>query len=430
MLLRFGVSNFRSVREYAEFSLIASDAIKDQGSDLFEWPAGKVRVLPGIVLYGANAAGKSSVYSAVGEMRSHVLTSFSGLGATANVPQYPFALDRVSNKKPTRFDCDFIIDQTRYHYGFEFGNASFLKEWLYAFPGSYKRMLFNRDAENSAIDFGKYLKGRNKLIEELTRPNSLYLSAAAQNFHPQLTAIYSFFAQQLQGLGPTVDSRTIQNKIGKHDDPRLAPFLQLADTGISNITIRRNEPDARSRKLLENIRASLVADALDDVDIKIDDSRLETEVFFSHTGSDGELFDLPFVRESRGTRRLSYIILSALQALDSGGTIFVDELDASFHTLLSLKLLSLFMKKSTNPHGAQLLATTHDTNILCSSLLRRDQIWFAEKGRAGNTHLYPLTDIKTRNTDNIEKGYLQGRFGAVPYLGRVEDLFNVGNDEA
>ncbi len=430
MLLRFGVSNFRSIREYAELSLIASDAIKDRGPDLLEWPVGKVRVLPGIVLYGANAAGKSSVYMVMRAMRSHVLQSFSKRGATADIPRSPFALDRISSEEPTRFDCDFVLDQVRYHYGFEFGDTKFLREWLYAFPGGHRRVLFSRDAGMPSIEFGKHLKGRNKSIEELTRPNSLFLSAAAQSFHPQLTPVYSFFERQLTGLGAGINSHGIQNKIGSQNDPRLVPFLRLADTGIAGLKIKEVELDERSRKIFQTIRASLMADAVDDVDVVADEPKPRTEVLFSHTGLEDELFELPFVNESRGTRRLSDMVLAAFTALDSGGTIFIDELDTSLHTLLSLKLLRLFMDKATNPHGAQVVATTHDTNILCSGLLRRDQIWFAEKGHSGSTHLYPLTDISTRNTDNLEKGYLQGRFGAVPYLGRVEDLLGADNGAA
>ena len=430
MLLRFGVSNFRSIREYAELSLIASDAIKDRGPDLLEWPAGKVRVLPGIVLYGANAAGKSSVYMVMSAMRSHVLQSFSKQGATADIPRSPFALDRVSSEEPTRFDCDFILNQVRHHYGFEFSDTKFLREWLYAFPEGHRRVLFSRDAEMPSIEFGKHLKGRNKSIEELTRPNSLFLSTAAQSSHPQLTPVYSFFERQLTGFGAGMNSRSIQNKIGKRNDPRLVPFLQLADTGIAGLNIKEVEIDERSRKLFQTIRASLMAEAVDDVDLVIDEPKPRTEVLFSHTGLEEELFELPFVNESRGTRRLSDMVLAAFATLDSGGTIFIDELDTSLHTLLSSKLLRLFMDKTTNPHGAQVVATTHDTNILCSGLLRRDQIWFAEKGHSGSTHLYPLTDISTRNTDNLERGYLQGRFGAVPYLGRVEDLLDADNGAA
>jgi len=120
--------------------------------------------------------------------------------------------------------------------------------------------------------------------------------------------------------------------------------------------------------------------------------------------------------------RLLKLLQPLLQTLDTGGLLFVDEIDSSLHTLIAQKLLNLFSSRSTNKNGAQLIATTHDTNLLCSDSLRRDQIWFTEKDRGGATHVFPLTDIKTRNTDNLEKGYLQGRFGAVPFVGPIEKL--------
>jgi AAA15 family ATPase/GTPase len=112
------------------------------------------------------------------------------------------------------------------------------------------------------------------------------------------------------------------------------------------------------------------------------------------------------------------------RALDSGSPIVIDELDASLHTLACEAVLALFASPSTNPKGAQLIATTHDTNLLSSRHLRRDQVWFTEKGDDGATHVFPLTDIYTRKGDNIERGYLQGRFGAIPFAGSVRELLS------
>jgi AAA15 family ATPase/GTPase len=128
--------------------------------------------------------------------------------------------------------------------------------------------------------------------------------------------------------------------------------------------------------------------------------------------------------ESRGTLRALELALDVFDVLETGGLLVVDELEASLHTLLSRKFLSLFASEETNPNQAQMICTTHDTNLLCSEFLRRDQIWFTEKDRFGQTHLYPLTTIRTRNTDNLEKGYLQGRFGAVPFFGTISKLFD------
>jgi len=424
MLLRLGVSNYRSIRDYAELSLIASDAIKDKGTDLLELPGAKYRVLPAIVIYGANAAGKSSIHMALGSMGSHVLNSFRKLEAGAPIPRYPFALDKTSKDKPTHFDCDFVIDGVRYHYGYEFNDKEFEREWLYSFPEGYRRVLFNRDYENDEIEFGKHLKGKNRAIEELMRPNSLFVSVAAQSSHDELTKVYDFFRHSAQGIGASLNDDSVQKAIGSKNDQRLVPFLKTADTGISGLEIREKAQPEEAKKILAALRNTLASEMGDEVgSLLLDDNASRTAVFFKHIGEDGELYELPFSGESRGTKRLSKVMLSAYEALDRGGVLFVDEIDASLHSLLSIKLVSLFTNKLTNPRGAQIVTTTHDTNLLCCGSLRRDQIWFAEKANDGGTQLYPLTDIKTRNTDNLEKGYLQGRFGAIPYFGDVTALF-------
>ncbi len=145
---------------------------------------------------------------------------------------------------------------------------------------------------------------------------------------------------------------------------------------------------------------------------------------FAHRGLTGEPIYLGLNRESAGTRRLLILLSRAFQALDRGAPMVIDELDLSLHTQACEAVLALFSSPKTNPKGAQLIATTHDTNLLRSTLLRRDQIWFTDKDEEGATHLYPLTDIRTRKGDNIEKGYLQGRYGAIPFAGPISDLID------
>lgn len=418
MLLRFGVENFRSIRDYTEVSMVASPAIKDVGPDLLEGPGG-IGVLPFILVYGANASGKSSLYSSLGMLKTHVRTSFSSRKPDDPVNRTPFALGPAADK-PTKVDCDFVIDGVRYHYGFECDDERYLQEWLYAYPGAHRRILFHRDGPSS-ISFGPTLKGRNKLIADLNRENSLFLSAAAQNNHPQLTPIYNFFAH-IWGITPAIDNDQIQDQIRKGIDGRLIEFLKNADTGVVSLSVDTEEAPEGLRTFLRSVEELAKNHADDSTEISINLPTNRTMVKFAHAAHDGSHVELPFMTESRGTRRLIAILLSVFKALDKGGVLFVDELDASLHTLLAMKLIDLFADATVNVHGAQLVATTHDTNLLCSSAIRRDQIWFTEKDNSGATTVYPLTDIRTRNSDNLEKGYLQGRFGAIPYLGSVKDL--------
>lgn len=421
MLLRFGVANHYSILDYCELSLVASRGIKDKGADLLRARNLQEAILPVVLIYGANASGKSTFYSALAMMRNHVVNSFTDLKPNEEIPRHAFALDSRGNSEPTRFDCDFIIDDTRYHYGFECKATEFTREWLYAFPERSRRMLFNREGQD--VSFGKTLKGKNKSIESFMRPNSLFLSVAAQNAHPQLGAIYDFFDKKLRFVSSGMNRGQIEASIPEKMDRRVIDFLKFADTGIVDAEVKREKPSEESRQQFEKFSAAL-SPLLELEPDALKPPQEITSVSFLHASSTGASVPLPFESESRGTIRLLSLALRAIDALDEGKILIVDELDLSLHTLLSLQLIALFSKSETNPNFAQLVAITHDTNILCSENVRRDQIWFCEKDDSGQTHLYPLTDIKTRNSDNLEKGYLEGRFGAVPFIGRIEQLFS------
>jgi hypothetical protein len=142
----------------------------------------------------------------------------------------------------------------------------------------------------------------------------------------------------------------------------------------------------------------------------------------AHQGADGRAVYFDLQQESDGTRRLLRLMIPAFRALDAGAIMAVDELDSSLHTRACELVVALFSNSVTNPKGAQLIATTHDTNLLVSSHLRRDQVWLAEKDPEGATHVYPLTDFRTRKSDNLERGYLEGRYGAIPFAGRPSDI--------
>ena len=191
MLLRFAVANHLSIREKQELSFAAS-SLRDRSDGLIDCktvPSGSV--LPAIVIYGANASGKSNLVNAIAAMQGMVLWSHTRGEPGGGVPRDAFKLDPTCSQTPSRFEIDFVIDDVRYHYGFETTDEAFVAEWLYAFPGSHRRRMFER--ENSIFNFGRWLKGQNNNIAKLTRPNSLFLSAAAQNGHEQLSKIYAYF---------------------------------------------------------------------------------------------------------------------------------------------------------------------------------------------------------------------------------------------
>ena len=414
MLLRFGVSNHLSIRDFQELSFCAS-FLKDGDEGLIPCPtAPKGSVTPAAVVYGANASGKSNLVDAMEIMKGMVSFSQTRGAPDGGVPRQPFKLDPARSAEPSRFELDFVIDGVRHHYGFEASDDAFESEWLYTFPKSHRRMLFER--EDGKFHFGRGLKGRNAVIADLTRLNSLYLSAAAQNGHEQLSGVFEYF-RAIRGVSAV-------------DVPGVAVSMQLA----------REEPDTRTIDFLGRIGTGVVGYRWDEIEVPEEIKALQGDIAaavnrrlerpppfaelladrqaaieLAHRGRDGEPVYLDLDLESAGTRRLLVVLGRVFQALDEGAPMFIDELDASLHTQAAEAVLRLFCSRETNPKGAQLVATTHDTNLMRSPVLRRDQLWFTEKDAGGATRLYPLTDIRTRKGDDVGRGYLQGRYGAVPF---------------
>jgi hypothetical protein len=404
MLLRFGVSNYRSLRDYQELLLTASLSLKKESPTyLFSVAELAQPILPAIGIYGANASGKSNLLRALAFMHEMILNSHIKGPAKGGLLRYPFRLAPEIQKQPSRFDSDVLIEGKRYHYGFVVDDERVLEEWLYAYPSPVKhhQVWFHRHSEETPqFYFGKALKGKNKTIESLTRSNSLFLSAAAQNNHEQLTKVHNHFANHylfLLQTEPQVDKQLASYLFQSHLRTRMMEFLKGADTGIVKAVLGNVAPLAEGATIQEQL-----------------------QIF--HRGVGGAEIFLKLEDESHGTMRLLTLLGPIFAALDQGKMVILDELDASMHSLLAIKLLNLFNSPQFNPKGAQLLFTTHDTNLLGHQVLRRDQIWFTEKDKEGATYLYPLTDIRTRHTDNLAEGYLQGRFGGVPWLGNLDFL--------
>jgi AAA15 family ATPase/GTPase len=424
MLLRFSVTNHLSIKDQQALSLTASP-LKDSERGLIECDAAPYRrVLPAAVIYGANASGKSNLVDALRYMRARLLYSYSKGEPGAGVPRQPFALDSACAEAPSIFDVDFVVDRVRHHYGFEASDEAFSAEWLYNFPNNRRQVLFER--EGKAYKFGRALRGHNRIIADLTRPNSLFISAAAQSDHEQLLKIARFFQSIGTDTQISIEGKTASVYLAEGEvDSRVIDFLRDIGTGV--MKYRRLEEELS--EMSQNVQREFVSF----VQKIMPDSRFETwlnehrsVIQLAHQGRDENPVFLDLDRESAGTRRLLMLLGRVFAALHQGAPLLVDELDASLHTQACEAILTLFCSRDTNPSGAQIIATTHDTNLLRSPLLRRDQIWFTEKDSEGATHLYPLTDIRTRQGDNIEKGYLQGRYGAIPFAGRIPNLAAAG----
>lgn len=426
MLLRFGAANFRSIWEYQEVSLVAT-SLKDTGPELLSSPAIREKVLPVVALYGANASGKTTMVKALERLSNIVELSHAKGGPTSKFPRSPNALVKDAETTPTRLDVDFIVQGVRYHYGFEILDDAVKKEWLYAFNGPYKNVWFERTA-GAPIAFGRALKGRNRVIEEITRTNSLFLSAAAQNAHEQLTPLFEYLTKKIRYRINNASSGD-EFSIAREGflDKRAVDFLKYADTGIAEAKLEDIQPPEEAKKLVEGLRKlfSEVNETTDDVEFSVEPALRRLKL--GHSAGDGNLVFLDPEQESRGTIKLLGVISDVFKCLDDGCVLVIDELDNSLHTVLARCVVEMFNKQSGHTNPGQLVLTTHDTNLMRGSLFRRDQIWLAEKDRTGQTCVYPLSDIRVRSSDNLEKGYLQGRFGAIPFLGADDVYFAAEN---
>lgn len=424
MLIRFRVENHRSIREEQELSLVASS--------LSEHPESVVHVerydfglLRTAAIYGANASGKSTLLDAFQFMRTAVADSHRKWAPDRGVPRLPFALDPAAFDSPSLFSLDLLLDGVRYEYGFVVDSSRVLEEWLYAYPKGRRQEWFTRTvAREQEFAFSRLLQGENRAISNLTRPNSLFLSAAAQNNHPVLEPINRWFSAGSVVLDEktrsSVDLAVFQLCRSEQLQDAILALLGSADLGITDVDVieedwssftQRFDISAEDLGLHEPSSAGM--------------SNMAVGVRLRHrTASSSEGIALPFDQESQGTRAMFSVAGLVVIVLSIGGLLMVDELDRSLHPHLAMKIVNLFNDPATNPKNAQLVFNTHDTNLLDTDILRRDQIWFTEKGDEGATRLFPLTDFRARKYENLERGYLQGRYGAVPAV-RTPDLRRV-----
>ena len=415
MLLRFRITNYASIRDEVELSFIALNDHSDLAIQQVE-QAG-VKVLPVAAIYGANGSGKSNVIDAFVFMRYVIRSSHQDWRPGAPINRRPFKLDEDSKRRPTVFIVNFVLEGVHYEYGFSIDDHRVLSEWLYSYPKKRPRLFFER-SESSGMKFGSSLKGRRTNIADLTRPNSLYLSAAAANNHDQLTAIYKWFMYDIFPIKASTDlddSYTVHEWLHHDQDrERLRSLLRYADTGVTDLEIEEQEvPDTIAEKFREFM------EVYDPEHAQEGQLGSELNVNFIHTTGPSSA-PLSLEEESSGTLAWVRLIGPIIVAIRRGGILVVDELDAYLHPLLAAHLVEIFQDPKNNPSGAQLLFNTHDVTLLAPSApsrLRRDEVWFTEKDSEGVTRLTPLIDYRVRDgLENVEKRYLNGRYGGVPFL--------------
>ncbi len=422
MLIEFTVRNFRSFREDSTFSMVAANlASRDKTLDVENVAAlaEGLRLLKTAAIYGPNAGGKSNLAKAILFMRQFVLNSSKETQADEPTGVEPFLLDDERSREPSHFEMVFLLDGKRYRYGFEATGERVTSEWLFFVPSKREARLFIREGKD--VEIGeRFREGRG--LELRTRENALFLSVVAQFNGPIAQRVLSWFRSfnLITGLDDTgCRLYTLDCLQQGRFDAEILQLVKRLDLGIDDISVETTDvrEELLPAKLPEPLRKLI----------------LETGDMFHHVktrhpkvGADGRvvgttLLDLD-VHESEGTKKLFAFAGPLLDTLQHGKVLFVDELDARLHPLVTLALIRLFCTSETNPSNAQLIFTTHDTNLLSNTLFRRDQVWFAEKDRTGGTHLYSLAEYRVRNDASYERDYIQGRYGAIPFLGDLSRL--------
>ena len=421
MLVNFTVKNYRSFKEERTFSMEASSIEEHEGSVI---KAGNQRLLPLTIIYGANSSGKSNLIMALGVMR-HVVKESVRLNASDPLLYDPFALDEISRSAPTLFEAQFIQGENRYRYGFEYTKKEIVSEWLYENRlGEEEVELFVRSKDVIEVSEKAFPEGRGK--EDLTNANRLFLSLVAQLKGEKSNVVMACVGECNMVSG--IETERYENftfemfmeHLNGADEAQT--FFKELQLGFNSFSVKKTDitteklaslPELKRQQVEKEMSTHTFVEAITTHNIYNEDGQvLREDDFYSDD------------MESDGTKKVIELSGPIFDTLINGKTLIVDELDAKLHPLLTRNIVLLFMDPERNKHGAQLIFATHDTNLLDLSVLRRDQIWFAEKDKVESTDIYSLVEFEEdgqeepNNKHDIERDYIRGRYGAIPFIGK------------
>ena len=424
MLIEFSVGNFRSFKEVVTFSMVVAN-LQSQDKNVDEnntFPVNeKLRLLKSAAIYGANASGKTNLVKAMQFVKAFVQNSSKDSQSDEPISTEAFLLDESGLDLPSFFEVVFRIAGTQYRYGFEANKESVISEWLFSVPRTKEANLFRR-TQKAGIEIGeKYQEGRG--LEKLTRNNALFLSVVAQ-FNGKIAEDILKWFGALRVVSEATSNRLLSSIRMLNNEQyadEMKEFIKELDLDIRDILIETREVDPfaysgfseATRRRLESAPKQTISEMKSVHRLFDEEGKMSGEV----------VFDVER-QESDGTKKLIALASLLVPALKAGRILIVDELDARLHPLITSAVIRLFNSRDKNPQNAQLIFTTHDTNLLDKDLFRRDQIWFAEKDRQSATRLYSLAEFRVRNDNNsLETNYIHGRFGAIPFVGDFSRIF-------
>lgn len=414
MLIKFSVENFRSMKNKCEINFIATKD-KEHSESLISNDT-DTDLLPSLVLYGANGAGKSNVIMAF-NTALYIIKASLQFQEGDKIPFNPFKLDNDNLSKPTKFEFLFFYQNRKYYYGFSFNDSEILEEYLYSYPEGRQTVLFERDMQNFTF---KSDKTELKTLSKRTLKNRLFISSASEWNYEKIKIPFKYLKENIivnTNYEKNMDwlDYTI-SEISKNENFKkiIIDVLKDLETGIVDLKAKIEIKKGLEKDLPQDLPQEF-KNLLANKPIKVS----EFKTIRNGVNAEGKtiqvLFDIS--EESKGTQKLLELLGPWLDMLSNGRMIIVDELDTSLHPILTRYLVNIFNNKKINTKGAQLFFSTHDTNLLDLDLLRRDQIFFTEKDKLGSTEIYSLSDLKSiRKDENIKRGYIRGKYGAIPYL--------------
>lgn len=418
MLVNFKVENFKSFKDFTEFSMEATKLKNLSESNTFD--INNISLLKSAVIYGANASGKSSLLDAMDEMKNIIIHSVN-IEKMKNYRHGSFLLNTKTEKKETIFEIEFIIDEVLYRYGFSISfKGNILNEYLFQKKLQLKAreaLLFERKEQD--IILGNLFR-EGKLFKDKTRENALFLSVVAQ-FNGEISNKILNWVNNFNILSNIKSDEFKHYSYDKLEDKefkeKIVTFIKSADIGIYDIAkknlsfdeIKKNNSELE--ELPDFILDTLKKDGL---------STIETShMQYNEDNVFQQFKSFPLTMESDGSQKLLALAGPIIETLINGEILVIDELDNSMHSELVNAIVKLFNSQETNPNNAQLIFTTHDTNLLNQELFRRDQIWFVQKDIYGISELYSLVEYgegRFRDDLVLEKNYLEGKFGGKPYI--------------
>jgi len=419
MLIQFSIENYRSILGRQTLNMVTSRYFKElEDLNTFDGASNETmpRLLRSNVIYGPNASGKSTLVNALDFMRNCVINSAKESQANEEIDVTPFKLTATSRSSDSEFEVAFIEDGVRYQYGFRCNRERFSEEWLFAYPEGRTQKWFQRVfdpvAGKDEYRFSTSFLGGRKRRDwaEQTRGNALFLSTALQLNNVQFKPVLNWFQQRLrvikarQSLVPAYTMNRCRNE---EDKKRVLEFMNSADLSIADIRIdtRIFSPDILPKEMPTALR--------DEISQEMAGKEMMKTAFLHEDVETHEVIEFNQEEESDGTRALFAFAGPWLDVIENERVLVVDELDTSLHPLIVHYLVRLLHHQGCK---AQLIFTTHDTTLLSQKILRRDQIWFMEKNEKNATELYPLSDYSPRDNEAVERGYLNGRYGGIPFL--------------